>query len=171
MAITAPVAGAYTGTLNQNGAGALALNYTRQGFNLNFAIKAERVEESDIYGLSLIDIIFRGCQLSIDTICRVYSSVTRNALMPWTGTFGRVYDAANPIAQLASVRNDTLVLTAVAATPAATAGPATFTATGVTISPDNNLQIVLNSTLREVPLRWDVLLKDSGGTGSLFSTT
>ena len=67
MSIAAPVAGAYTGTWNSN-----PLNYTRQGFNLNLTHKAERVEESDLYGLSLIEMIFRGTQLMIDTILKVF---------------------------------------------------------------------------------------------------
>lgn len=170
MAITAPIAGAYTGTLNPAGAGATALNYTRQGFNLNFTHKAEKVEETDLYGLSLIEVIHRGAQMSIDTICKVYAAITRDALFPWAGAFGRVFNAANPIAKLASASLDAIVLTAVANTSAA-ASPATLTAPSVRLSPDNNLQIIFNSVHREVPLRWDVLLTESGGVGSLFSTT
>jgi hypothetical protein len=171
MAITAPIAGAYVGTYDRNGAGALPLAYTRTGYNLNFTQKAERVEETDIYGLNLIEMIYRGANLTIDTICKVYSSVTRGAFWPWMTTVGQVYNAAFPISQLGSAINNILLLTAVANTPAAVAqSPLTCTA-NVIISPDNNLQIVFNSTLREVPLKFDVLLRDSGGTGSLFTMT
>lgn len=170
MAITAPIAGAYTGTLNPAAAGAVALNYTRQGFNLNFTQKGERVEESDLYGLSLIEIVYRGAQMTVDTICKVYAAVTRDALFPWAGAFGRVYNAANPISALASVLPDALVFTAVANTPAASS-PATLTCPAVSLSPDQNFNIILNSVVREVPLRWDVLLSDTAAVGSLFTTT
>ena len=166
MAITAPIAGAYTGVHNSN-----ALNYTRQGYNLNFVQKGERIEETDLYGLSLIEIIGRGSQMTIDTICKIYSSSTYGALWPWgTFTAGGVYAAATPISRLASSVAASLVLTAVANTPAA-ATPATMTASKSIISPDQNLQLIFNSVHREVPLRFDVLLTDTTGTGSLFTMT
>ena len=71
---------------------------------------------------------------------------------------------------LGTAKAQALVLTAVANTPAATS-PATLTATKSIISPDNNFQLIFNSTLREVPLKWDVFLVDTGGTGSLVSLT
>ena len=170
MAITAPIAGAYTTTLNPKGAGAVALGYTRQGYSLNFVQRGERLEETDLYGLSLIDIVGRGCQLTIDTICKVYAAATRDAIFPWTATFGRVYAAATPIAQLASTSPDILIMTAVANTPAA-ASPATLTANSVKLSPDNNVNLIFSSVIREVPLRWDVLTIDTTGTGTLFATS
>lgn len=165
MGIVAPIAGAYTGTWNS-----VALNYTRQGFSLNFTQKAERIEETDLYGLSLIDMVYRGATLSIDMIGKIYGAGTTGPLWPWTATFGVVYAAATPIARLATTVAQALVLTAVAGTPAA-ASPATLTAAKAIISPDNNMQVVFNSTLREVPLRWDVLLTESASVGSLFTTT
>jgi hypothetical protein len=169
MSITAPIAGAYTGSY-----AAAALGYTRSGYNLNFVTKAERLEETDIYGQSLICLVDRGMQMTIDTICKIYSTATIRALFPWVaGTFGRVYAAANPISQIAAAAGgaDSLVLTVVANTPAATgAGPTTLTAATILAS-DQNLQLVLSSVIREVPLRWDVFLSDSAGVGSLFTTT
>lgn len=176
MAIVAPIAGAYTGTINPAAAGAVALNYTRQGFNLNFTQKNERVEETDLFGLCLIELVGRGAQMTIDCICKIYNSATRDALFPWSGAtgFGRVYNAANPIGKLASGSLDALVFTAVASTSAA-ASPATLTAPSVKLSPDNSSQIVLSSVVREVPLKWDVLMTESAGispqVGSLFTTT
>ncbi len=171
MAITSPTAGAYTGTLNPAGGGATALGYTRQGYNLHFVQKGERVEETDLYGLSLFDVVGRGAARTIDAIFRVYAAITRDALFPWAGAFGRVYNAANPLGTLASVTPDAIVLTAVANTPAASNGPATLTCPVVILSPDNDLSLVLNSTVRDVPLKWDVLLSDSGGVGTLFTTS
>lgn len=131
--------------------------------------KGERVEESDLYGLSLIEIVYRGMQMTIDTTCKLYNTVARDALFPFGGAFGTTFTAANPIAKLGTALNHSLVLTAVANTSAA-ASPATLTAKSV-LSPDNNSQIIFNSVHREVPLRWDVLTTESGGTGSLFTVT
>ncbi len=165
MAITAPIAGAYTATWNS-----VPLLYTRQGFNLNLTLKGERIEETDLYGLSLIDIVYRGAQLTIDTICKVYGAGATGPLAAWVASLGQVYTAARPIAQLASTAAAPLVLTAVANTPAASS-PATFTATKSIVSPDNNFQLIFNSQHREVPLRWDVLTIDTAGVGSLFALT
>lgn len=173
MAIASPVAGAYVGTFNRGNAGFLPLNYTRQGYTLNFSQKGERVEETDLYALCFIELVGRGCQLTIETICKVYSEAVVGAFWPWAAPFGRVYDLTTPLATLANLIPDILLLTAVAGTPAA-ASPATLTAS-VVLSPDANLQINFNSTLREVPLRFDCLLQDAGvtpaGTGTLFTTT
>ncbi len=164
MAITAPIAGAYTGTYDSD-----PMFYTRQGWKLNFSQKAEKLDESDIYGLSLIEIVYRGCTMTIETDCKVYDDNTVSAFWGWQGTLGQVYDAANPIALLGTTAAKQLVLTAVANT-SAEADPATLAALAI-ISPDQNLQLIFNSTIREVPLRFDVLTTDSTGTGSLFTTT
>lgn len=169
MAIVAPIAGAYTGTYNRSGGGAQALNYTRQGFNINLVQRGERIEETDLYGLCLIDIVYRGAQCTIDMICKVYSSTVTGALWPWSTPLGTVYTPSLAIAQLANTGPDALVLTSVAGTPAVSS-PATLTAS-VILSPDSANSFKLDSTLREVPLRFDCLLQDSAGTGSLFTTT
>lgn len=166
MAVTAPIAGAYTGSWDGN-----ALNYTRQGWNLNFTTRSEKLEETDLYGLSLIDYVYRGMNMTLDTICKVYSNATMVTFLPFAaGVSGQVWSAAAPIARLASALAKALVLTAVANTPAA-ASPATLTAAKSIISPDQNLQLIFNSTIREVPLRFDVLATDNAGTGSLFTVT
>ncbi len=167
MAITAPIAGAYTGSY-----GGTALGYTRQGYNLNFTQRYERLEETDLYGLTLIDMVYRGAQMTIDTICKLYNGNTfagSQAGWPWQGTLGNIWTAAAPIARLASAVAAALVLTAVANTPAANS-PATLTASKTILS-DQGMQLNFNSTIREVPLRFDVLATDSAGTGSLFAVT
>lgn len=165
MAITAPIAGAYTTTW----AGA-ALNYTRQGFNLNYTIKAEKLEETDIYGLSLIEMVYRGAQLIIDCICKVYGAGPTGVLAAFVTTFGQVWNPTNPIGMLATTKAGSLVMTAVASTSAA-ASPATLTCLKSIVSPDNNFQIVFNSVIREVPLKFEILTHEPTTSGTLFSTT
>lgn len=165
MAISAVVAGAYTGTFSGS-----PLNYTRRGYNLNFAQKYEQINETDLYGEMLVDAVYRGGALSIDTICRVYSSITNSALTPWAAVWGRVYSSLFPIGSVASITGQQpLVLTAVANTPAALAGPVTLTAK-VVIAADQ-LQMVFNSQARDVPLRFDVYVQDNSGVGTLFTTS
>ena len=167
MSIVAVVAGAYTGTYNSN-----PLAYTRRGWNVNFAQKVERIEESDLYGETLIDEVYRGGTITIDTICRVYSTNVTAALQPWGGAVGQVYTSARPIGQLASAQNagagNALVLTVVSSTPAV--GNINTLTAKVIIAADQ-LQIMLNSQARDVPVRFDVLLSDNTGTGTLLTLT
>ncbi len=133
-------------------------------------LKGERVEESDLYGLSLIEIIYRGAQLTLDAIGKIYATGTTGPIAAWVASFGQVYVAASPIANRASAAGKPLVLTAVANTPAAST-PATLTAAIAIVSPDNNFQYIFDSRVREAPLKFDVLTVDTAGTGALFSTT
>ncbi len=164
MAITAPIAGAYTSTWNS-----VSILYTRQGWNLHWMLKAERGEESDYYGLSLFDICYRGAALTLDATGKIYGAGTTGPLAAWVSTFGQVYVATTkPIAQLASSAAKALVLTAVAGTPAASS-PATLTVALAIPAPDNDFTFVFNSAIREAPLKFEALLLDTGGTGTLFA--
>lgn len=167
MAIVAPIAGAYTNTW----AGS-AMGYTRSGYNLHYTLKGEKIEETDIYGLSLIDIVYRGAQMTIDATLKIYQAASVAPLITYVASFGQIYAAGNPIATTASSKGQALVLTVVANTSAALAGgPNTLTAIKTVPSPDNDFTLVLNSVVREIPLRFDVLTNDATGTGSLFSLT
>lgn len=169
MSLTTPVAGAYTSVYNS-----LPLAYTRQGYNLNFSQKGERIEESDLYGKCLLEIIGQGAQLSIDATFMVYSAAVVGAMWPWIGggSFGTVYTPLYPISGQATQNGHAFVLTAVAGTPVANGpGPQTVTANPAIIAPDQNTQLTFGSMARMVPLRFDVMISDSGGTGSLLTVT
>lgn len=165
------MAGAYTSTYGGN-----ALNYTKSGYNIHATVKAEKVEETDQGGLTLLDYIYRGAQVSIDAIFKVFTAFSAGGtgFVPWQwgATLGNVYSSSNPIGRLASASAAALILTAVTGTPAAGAGlMATLTAALAIVSPDNDMTLVLNSIGRDVPLKWDVLLKDTTGTGQLIVVT
>ncbi len=165
MAIVAPIAGAYTGTYSGN-----PLNYTQRGYTLHFTQHGQKINETDLYGRSLVEIVYLGASMTIETVCKVYGSAVVSALWGWESTFGNVYSGLFPISSLASQQGAPLVLTSVAGTPAASS-PATFTAGLCIVSPDQDLSLVFNSESRDVPLRFDVLLVDVASTGSLFSVS
>lgn len=175
MTIATPIAGAYTSTFNRQNVGANAMGYTKQGFNLSFTQKGKRVEESDLYGMSLVAIIGRGCQATLDATFKIWSSTLLGSMFRWstTGALGSVYGVANPIGAVAGSNSapDVIILTAVANTPAAVAAaPATLTA-NVVVSPDNNMQLIFNSDERDVPIKFDLLLNDASGVGTLCTVT
>ena len=118
MALDTFVSGAYTATYN-----AVAVGMTEDGFKLNQSISQENIDKSDLYGDTLLDFIYRGGQAFIQYTGKAYKAGAITPLWPW-GSMGVVATSAAPIGRLASDVAKSLVLTAVSATPAATA-PAT----------------------------------------------
>jgi hypothetical protein len=160
------VAGAYTVSYN-----AVAAGISRAGWELEITIKQEMIEETDLYGLTLIDTIYRGANFAIQTELMEYKAGSITCFTnPATGTIGQILSAASPIARLGSGNAKALVLTAVASTPAA-AAPATLTASLANLAPDYPVKLLFNSTLRKIPLRMIMLPSDSTGTLSAFTTT
>lgn len=156
MTIATLIGGAYTGTL-----GGTALGISEQGFNLVLVPKAERIEETDAYGLTLIDFFFRGVDCSTVVDFMEYRSGTITSAWPW-GTLG----AQGIIARLGSAIAGSMVLTAVSGTPAASS-PASLTAARSVLEPGHNVTLAFNSKLRKVPIRYVHLPSD----GAVHFTT
>jgi len=174
MAIAQVLAGHYTSTY-----GAVACNFTRNGYELEFSTKAEMVNESDAYGDSVIDFIHRGGNVSVMGEYRVQaaavglpSASTGNmvAFYPWGGNPGLMFSAGLPIGRRASDVAASFIMTSTALTPAA-ASPATLTASKAILPPDSNLKLLFNSKARSVPLRMMFLPSETGGSGSWFTMT
>ncbi len=161
MAVDTFISGRYSGTYS-----AVDVGITEQGFELQQDSKAENIEESDAYGQSLIDFVYRGGQVSIQFDSLAYKAGSRTPFWPY-GTFG----LAGIIGRLASNIALATVLTSTAGTPAA-ASPATLTATYSLLAPNNPARLLFSSKLRKVPVRLACLLYDTGGAAyGWFSTT
>lgn len=165
MAIEQVIAGHYTGTWNSIG-----LGYTREGYALHFMTHAEKIDQTDAYGRTLIDLIYQGGDISVVTECRIYKTGTTVPFWPWAATLGGIYSATAPMGVRGTDIAKSLVLTAVANTPAATS-PATATGSLAILSPENDLSLIFNSQARSVPIRWDLLPTDSTGTGTKLVLT
>lgn len=126
--------------------------------------KAEMINRSDVYGDTMLDIIYRGCDWFFQTEFKEYRAGPIAVAFPWgaigvLGTIGRLgSDVALP-----------LVLTATAGTPAATT-PATLTAPKAILAPNSNPRAQFNSRLRTLPVRM-VLLPVSDTGIRAFTTT
>lgn len=164
MAISQVIAGAYTATYNTN-----AVNPTVQGYELEINFKGEMIAETDIYGESVLDYVYRGADCRIMAEFQIYNANTLAAFYPW-GTFGQISTAAAPIGRLATNVASAFVLTAVSNTPAA-ASPATLTGSKAIIAPNNNGRLLFNSKHRRVPVSLMLLPSEAAGTTSFFSTT
>lgn len=175
MALDTFIAGRYSGTL-----GAVDLGITGKGYELQCDFELDDVGESDAYGMTVIDGIFRGGQCHFQMECLAYKAGGIAAFWPWGGALaaaGVIGILVNPgvgnvpIGVLASDHARSLVLTSTAGTPAV-ATPATVTATKCLIAKNNNGRLLFNSQLRTVPIRFRSYPIDAGsGVIKLFATT
>lgn len=151
MALDTLIAGAYVGTWN-----AVAMGITRQGYELSAQTKAEMIDETDVYGGTTIDWVWRGLDVFMQATYRAYKAGPVSAFWPYHGTLGVMGDSAAPIGRLASDIAKALVLTATPATPAA-ASPATLTGAKSLLAPNFDARLLFDSRLREVPVRLQLL--------------
>lgn len=166
MALGTFIAGRYSATFN-----AVDVGMSRQGFELEFRFKQEEIAESDLFGLTTIDMIMRGADAFLRATLKEYKTGSLAALWQIGGAaLGKIASAAVPIGVLASSLAQALVLTSTAATPAA-AAPATLTGSLACLAPNYNPRIIFDSRLREVPIEMILLPSLSGGNLTVFSTT
>lgn len=158
------MAGRYTTTYNAVDCGIL-----EDGAELQQDAAYEMINKSDAYGDALIDLVYRGGNVSMMFQSLAYKAGSQTPFWPW-GSMGVMATTAAPIGRLGSAVAKAALLTAVANTPAA-AAPATLTATLSILSPNANLKLLFSSRLRKVPIRLLVLPGESAGTVTWFATT
>lgn len=166
MAITfGPIiAGAYTSTWNS-----VATLFTMNGFRLGVDWKSELINQSDIFGETLIDAIFRGADVQISWENRVYAAGSTGPFWPWGGgTMGKIFTPAIPISYTARSLAQALVLTAVANTPAASS-PTSLTASKALLSPQFRAELLFDSKARSVPISMQLYPYEGGTTGEMIS--
>lgn len=166
MSLGTFIAGRYSATFN-----AVDVGMSDQGFELEFRFKQEEIAESDLFGLSTIDMILRGADALLRASLKEYKTGSIAALWPiGGGTLGKIASTAVPIGILASGMAQALVLTSTANTPAA-AAPATLTASKACLAPNYNPKILFDSRLRRVPIEMILLPSLSIGDLTVFTTT
>lgn len=164
MALGTFIAGQYTGTYNAVGVG-----MTRQGWNLSQTSKAELMDETDAFGGSIIDWVYRGGDVFMDVEFREWKAGSMTPIWPYAA-IGILSSAALPIGRLASDVAQALILTALANTPAAVgAAYATLTASKAILAPNFDVRILFDSRFRSVPIRMQLLPYLS--TNNLWFTT
>ncbi len=160
------VAGRYSATWNAN-----SLGLARQGYDLDFQFKQEIIEETDAYGLTIIDMIMRGADTFVSATLREWIAGSKALL--WAvggGTMGKIFTSAVPCAASAYDLSQSLVFTATAGTPAATS-PATLTASKAFMAPSFNPKILFDSRIRDLPVRMICFPYASSSDMIAFSTT
>jgi len=144
---------------------------TRQGHEIEVQLKADLIDETDLYGLTMVDAVMRGGDAFYNAVFREYKAGPISILTrPFGGTLGLLTNAANPIGTLLSDKAQALVLTATAGTPAALT-PATLTASKAILAENYPVKIVHDSRLKELPIRMRLFPYVSGSDTIFFSTT
>jgi hypothetical protein len=166
MALDTFLAGRYSATYNTADVG-----ITGEGQKLNFETKLELIQESDAYGQTIIDGVFRGGDVTADFESLAYKAGSLAAFWPYgntlagNGVLGVLVNpgASNvPIGVLASALAKAFVMTSVAGTPAA-ATPATLTASLALLREGFPAALLFNSKLRRVPISLRFYPADAGG--------
>lgn len=164
MALDTFVAGRYSGTYN-----AVDVGITDDGYTLQQDLSVEAIDESDAYGGTLIDFIYRGGNAFLRFMSKAYKAGSISPLWPY-GALGVGATAAAPIGRLASAIAAAMVLTSTANTPAA-AAPASLTGPGSILAPNFSWELLYNSKLRRVPVRLQLLPYLDTGTLRWFALT
>jgi hypothetical protein len=151
MGLDTFIAGRYSSTYNSVDTG-----ISETGYEIQFESKAREIAESDAYGESIIDIIYRGGNHYCQFTSLAYKAGSTSPFWPW-GSLG----VMGVIGRIGSNVASAHVLTAVAGTPAA-AAPASVTAAGAILAPNSPARLLFNSVLRTVPVRLLYLPTDVG---------
>lgn len=177
MALDTFVAGRYSGTYAASDVG-----ITKDGYELELDSDLDDVGETDAWGTSVIDGIWRGGNCFLQLTSEAYKAGSLAAYWPYggalagPGVLGILYDGSQlsklPIGQLASNIAQALVLTVTAGTPAATLSAVnTLTATQALLAKNFNAKLLFNSKLREVPVRLRLYPYTVSNVTKFFSTT
>lgn len=164
MALDTLIAGRYSGTYNS-----VDVGITKQGYELQISAEAEMINETDAFGMAVIDWIYRGGNAFLQFTGRAYKAGVITPFWPW-GAMGVMATTAAPVGRLASAVAAAMVITAAANTPAA-AAPASLTATLALLAPNFDGRLLYDSRLRDVPVRLQLLPSTSSGTVTWFTQT
>lgn len=149
MAVTPLVSiypGSYTVTYGGNSIGMT----TDDGLRLRRKLFVQDVKGSQVYGETKLDGIYRGCDVDILMTLREWNANLRSLLGTYS-TSGAFNGTIGLIGVLQSSLANTLVLTATASTPAATSNsPATITASGAVLSAEQDLDLLLTPSDRQI---------------------
>ncbi len=175
MALGTFVAGRYSGTYNSSDVG-----ICKEGYELELDSDLDDIGETDAWGTSVIDGIWRGGNCFVQFTSEEYKAGSLAAFWPYGGAMGAagvlgiLYDATQttklPIGQLASSIALPLVLTVTAGVPAVN-NINTLTATEALLAKNFNGKLLFNSKLREVPVRLRCYPYTASNITKFFATT
>jgi hypothetical protein len=168
--LVVPISGPYTATWNALPMGTL----NDDGYVLTYTVQGQEINESDAYGMTLTEAIYRGGnwrlrirgleanKTGLNTLLQMFgTTVSTTPPIPATST---LIPALANIGDRWTKYCQALVLTAILGNPPTT--PQGLTATNAGLAPQQATEMMFTSKMREVPIEM-VLLPYSTTVGSL----
>lgn len=162
------IAGAYTGTYNS-----VDVGFTLDGFRYGVDAKAEMLNQSDVFGETLFDFVYRGADAQMSFTSRTFKAGALTPFWPWGSALGQIFSASLPIGRLARDVASAFVLTVVANTPADASTPTldTLTATKAILAPNTRSDLMFDSRARNVPITLQLLPYESATSDTAVHLT
>lgn len=160
-ALVVPISGPYTGTWNALPLGTLS----DDGYQLRATVQGQEVNETDAYGQTLVEAIYRGLNWRVLLRGLEWKTGLLSALQMFgqTGAAGTLTPVLANIGDRWSKFCMPLVLTAILGNPPTT--PQSLTAVNCGLAPQFQTEAIFTSKVRELPLEC-VLLPYSAVVGS-----
>lgn len=174
-ALIVPVSGPYVGQWN----GALLGTQNDDGYVLQGSYTGQEINQSDAYGMTLIEAIWRGLNWRVRFRGLEFNRPGMLAAIQAFGSTGAAATTFTPILQNIGNRYSafaqTLLLTAVLGGYPPSM-PATLTATNAIVAPNSNVEYLMTSKMREAPfemvlLPYSLVISSNQNTAISFSTT
>lgn len=114
-----------------------------------------------------VDGVYQGGECFLSVILKEWKLPETNIIWPYGADFG----AVGQLGRLNSDLAKQIILTAQTGSPAATEGPATFTAALAILAPQNDTSVLFGNVQRDVPVLFKLYPYDDTGTQRWFSVT
>lgn len=155
------VSGPYTATWNS-----VAVGFTVEGYRLSVNFLKEFIDQTDLFGRTMIESIHQGANAQLQYDSRCYDAGNLGPAFPYGG-IGIIMSTTKPIGYGDRTHANAFVLTATANTPAA-AAPATLTASKAHIRPDYPIELLFDSKARIVPIQLSLYpFEDGSAAGTM----
>lgn len=158
-------AGKYAMTYNSVDMGLL-----KEGAMLDLQNAQDILDKSDAFARSVIETFYQGANAFLQVTALRWFAGVKTPFWPW-GNLGEVFTNASVPGIRGSDTASAIVMTAQTGSPAATEGPATLTASKSLLAENFNQQLLFDSRLREMPIRFRLIPYASAGKTIHFSTT
>ncbi len=170
MALGVFAAGPYSALATTPTQSAGAVGLLQDGWTVEWTILEEELDKTDAYARTLIETFHQGLRCFINAIFHEWKAVELRLLTPYANMLpvaATRMDAGIPGTQ-GSDQASSIVLTALAGTPAATVGPVTATFPKVKQSGNVNVNALFGPEKRQTPYRGHIFpLYSSGYVGGL----
>ena len=138
---------------------------TSDGFTVRWRPSKRKINNTSLYGDSLIDGIYRGFgSVQLIVTFKEWNTHIRDIIWPY-GTLG----IPGIVGRLDSDQAGAIVLTPQVGSPAATVGPASFTAEKAILSDQNDVSMLFGPVETDMPVIFDLMMYDDSGTEKFFS--